>query len=223
MNELVAFTLIALLLVISPGPNGVLILKTVSSHGKSSSVANVFGLTSATFLHGAFSIFGLSALLLQSAELFLAVKIIGAAYLFYIGLKAIKGSFTAHQTDDLTNSSTTNDSATNKKEKRSFLYFFSEGFLTQLLNPKVSMFYLAAFPQFISFDAINYLEAFSLVAIHAGIIFFWFMGMTQVVGRIKKMASESNIGRWVQRTSGSILVYFGGMLLTQEAQTQPVD
>ncbi|GAA3941000.1 LysE family translocator [Litoribacillus peritrichatus] len=218
MSELIAFTLIAFLLVASPGPNGVLILKTVSSHGKSSGIANILGLTSATFLHGAFSIFGLSALLLQSAELFLVVKIIGAAYLFYIGFKAIKGSFSTPQNKGATSTAT----PLKQQEQRSPLYFFSEGFITQLLNPKVSMFYLAAFPQFIAFDNTNYVDAFLLVAIHAGIIFFWFLGMTQLVGKIKQVAQTSNAGRWVQRTSGTLLMYFGGALLTQEGHVQPI-
>ena len=78
LNEVVTFSLIALLLVISPGPNGVLIIKTASSQGKTPSILNILGLTTATFFHGAFSIFGLSALLMQSAELFFIIKILGA-------------------------------------------------------------------------------------------------------------------------------------------------
>ena len=89
MDEILTFTLIALLLVVSPGPNGVLIIKTATAQGKTAALMNIMGLTSATFFHGAFSIFGLSALLLQSAELFFIVKVLGAAYLFYIGVKAI--------------------------------------------------------------------------------------------------------------------------------------
>jgi len=70
INEILTFSLIALLLVVSPGPNGVLILKTASSQGKRAAVFNMLGLTTATFFHGALSIFCFSALLMQSAELF---------------------------------------------------------------------------------------------------------------------------------------------------------
>jgi threonine/homoserine/homoserine lactone efflux protein len=211
MNELMTFTLIALLLVVSPGPNGVLILKTVSAHNKKSGIMNILGLTSATFVHGALSIFGLSALLLQSSNLFILIKIIGASYLFYIGAKAIWLSF---QIDKRIK---THAQPQRILKNRSYFYFFSEGFLTQLLNPKVSMFYLAAFPQFISFDPPSYRDAFTLVTIHASIIFFWFLGVTQLVGRLKQLSQQSSLGLWVQRVSGVVLVYFSGLLLSQEA------
>ncbi len=211
MNDMYTFTLIALLLVVSPGPNGVLILKTVSAHGKQQGVLNILGLTSATFIHGGLSIFGLSALVLHSAELFLVVKVIGAAYLFYIGAKTIIASCKTTNPVALENASVTVNPSV-----KGLAYFYSEGFLTQILNPKVSMFYLAAFPQFITFGEASYLDAFTLVAIHASIIFFWFLGVTQLVGTIKTLSKESRVGRWVQRASGALLVYFGGLLLSQE-------
>src|SRR6188768_4590167 len=79
----------AALLIMSPGPNGVLIAKTVPTSGKAAGFANIGGFALAFLIHGAFAIFGLSVLLLQSANLFLAVKLIGAAYLIWIGLKAL--------------------------------------------------------------------------------------------------------------------------------------
>jgi len=208
VNEMLTFSLIALLLVLSPGPNGVLILKTASSQGKNASILNVLGLTTATFFHGALSIFGLSALLMQSAELFLIIKILGAGYLFYIGIKAIISSY----------KTTNNDMNTEKQpsSKRKGIGYFNEGFITQILNPKVSMFYLAAFPQFISPDSFSYVNAFSLVSIHASIIFAWFIGVTFAIEVIKSSAKNSKIGNWVQRLSGSAMIYFSSMILTQK-------
>ena len=227
MSEILTFSVVALLLVMSPGPNGVLILKTASSLGRSASFANIAGLFVATFCHGALSIFGLSALLLQSAELFTLVKIIGALYLFYIGAKAIYNSY---KKSDITNLAETDgldgllaespQSSDVKKVKtgvKGIVGSFSEGFLTQLLNPKVSMFYLAAFPQFVSFDAASYAIAFSLVAIHACIIVTWFVGVTMAIDQIKQRGKHSNIGRWVQRLSGSVMIYFSALLLGQKA------
>lgn len=224
MSEILTFSVVALLLVMSPGPNGVLILKTASSLGRSASFANIAGLFVATFCHGALSIFGLSALLLQSAELFTLVKIIGALYLFYIGAKAIYNSY---KKSDIANLAETDgliagspQSADVKKANSGvtgIVGSFSEGFLTQLLNPKVSMFYLAAFPQFVSFDAASYAIAFSLVAIHACLIVTWFVGVTLMIDKIKQRAQYSSMGKWVQRLSGSIMIYFSVLLLGQKA------
>jgi len=206
-NEILTFSLIALLLVVSPGPNGVLILKTASSLGRAPSMLNILGLTSATFFHGALSIFGLSALVMQSAELFFIIKILGAAYLFYIGVKAIISSYKTIKSDTEIQPLAT--------KRKSFAYF-SEGFMTQILNPKVSIFYLAAFPQFISPDNFSYMAAFSLVAIHASFIFLWFTGVTFLIEQVKSSVKNTKIGKWVQRLSGSAMIYFSSMVLVQK-------
>jgi len=213
MNEIITFSLVALLLVISPGPNGVLIVKTASSDGQSAAFFNILGLTIATFFHGAFSILGLSALLLQSAEMFLAVKIIGAVYLLYIGLKAIFQTFR----EKPKSSKSISDEPVVEKKDRPMRAFFLEGFLTQILNPKVSMFYLAAFPQFLSFDQPSPANAFLLVAIHASIIFLWFIGISKTINTLKFTSSIPSLGKWVQRISGLVMVYFGGLLLSHKA------
>jgi len=210
MNEIITFSLVALLLVISPGPNGVLIVKTVSANGKQGAFFNIIGLTIATFFHGAFSILGLSALLLQSADLFFVVKVIGALYLLFIGLKAIFQTFKKNTTLP---THTINNQSERVKNKRNMRSFFVEGFLTQILNPKVSMFYLAAFPQFISFDQPSAVDAFTLVAIHAFLIFLWFTALTKTISKLKFASNKPSIGKWIQRISGSVMVYFAGLLL----------
>jgi threonine/homoserine/homoserine lactone efflux protein len=219
MNEILTFSIVALLLVMSPGPNGVLIVKTASSFGRTASFANITGLFVATFCHGALSIFGLSALLLQSAELFMLIKIVGALYLFYVGVKAIYQSCKKRQ--PLTAIEASGDQVGNKQAKsalaKGIFNSFSEGFLTQLLNPKVSMFYLAAFPQFVSFEAASYSVAFALVAIHACLIATWFVGITLMIDKIKQRAQHSSMGKWVQRLSGSVMIYFSVLLLGQKA------
>lgn len=212
MNEILAFTLISLLLVISPGPNSVLILKTVSGRGCQSGIENIFGLVLATFVHGALSILGLSALILQSAELFMLIKLIGAAYLFYLGAKTIYG--TLKSKESTVKSSAIEEQHTDNRFHKNFI----EGFFTQILNPKVSMFYLAAFPQFIDFGGSSYLPAFVLVSIHASIIFFWFLGLSVFISKVKSIASNNRLGLWVQRLSGGVLIFFSGLLVSQEVE-----
>ena len=214
MNEILAFTLISALLVVSPGPNGILIIQTMSASTKKFAYINILGLVVATFLHGAFSIFGLSALVLQSSELFMAVKLIGAAYLLYIGTKAIYSSFKKKEVNK--NLSRT----TIKKKEGSIKNSFIEGFLTQLLNPKVSMFYLAAFPQFIDFKNAAYFDAFVLVSIHTFFIAIWFYTFANFLVKIKQVSSNSKIGIYVQRITGAIFIFFAVMLLNQEVKTK---
>jgi threonine/homoserine/homoserine lactone efflux protein len=214
MNEILTFSFVALLLVISPGPNGVLIIKTATASGNTGAFFNILGLTVATFFHGAFSILGLSALVLQSAELFVAVKVIGAMYLLFIGLKAILMTF---KTKYKPSSQSIVDVKSIQNSNPQKHNFFIEGFLTQILNPKVSMFYLAAFPQFMSFEQPSSANAFVLVAIHAGFIFLWFTGLTKTISKFKFATNVPSIGKWIQRVSGLVMVYFGGMLLAYKS------
>ncbi len=214
MNEILAFTLISALLVVSPGPNGLLIIQTMSSSSKKFAYVNIIGLVIATFIHGALSIFGLSALILQSAELFMALKLIGASYLLYVGIKAIYTSFRKKTLDS--NSSR----VTIKKKDGNINGSFWDGFLTQLLNPKVSMFYLAAFPQFIDFKDAAYLDAFILVSIHTFFIAIWFYTFANFLVKIKQVSSSSKIGIYIQRITGVIFIFFAAMLLTQDIKSK---
>lgn len=212
MNEVLSFSLVALLLVISPGPNAILVLKTATVHGRQATAINLLGITNATFCHGALSIFGLSALLLQSADTFLVFKILGAAYLFYVGAKAIYQSHNKSILEPVV----VRDIALDEKKERKFGSFYTEGFLTQILNPKVSMFYLAAFPQFVSFQSSHYSDAFVLVAIHAGMIFCWFFVISMFINKVKHLSSKPMLGKWVQRLSGGAMIYFSSLLLAQK-------
>lgn len=210
MTEIMTFTLIAIVLVVSPGPNSVLVFKTAGAKGKKASIENIVGLVVATFFHGLVSILGLSTIILQSAELFMLIKYIGAAYLLYLGVKTILS--TTSQRPAKNNNSSSDD--INKAPSR---LNFIEGFLTQILNPKVSMFYLAAFPQFISFESPNYYStAFLLVVIHALTVFLWFLGVTVFIQKLKAISKSKALGIWFQRFSGGLLVYFAGVLVTQE-------
>lgn len=214
VSEITTFSFVALLLVISPGPNGVLIIKTTSSLGRRASFTNIAGLFLATFCHGALSIFGLSAIMLQSAELFMLIKLMGAAYLFYVGFKAIYYSFTNQAKPKITGSPLKPKALVSG---RGTFGSFSEGFLTQLLNPKVSMFYIAAFPQFMGMGGATYATAFLLVTIHACIIAAWFISLTLAIDKIKQQSNYTILGKWVQRLSGSVMIYFSSLLLTQKA------
>ncbi len=87
--NLLTFVFVATLLVISPGPNGVLVAKTVPTSGRKAGFANVWGFVAAFYVHGTLSIFGISILLVQSAQAFFIFKLLGAGYLCWIGIKSL--------------------------------------------------------------------------------------------------------------------------------------
>ncbi len=202
---LMSFTFVAALLVMSPGPNGVLIARTVPTSGRTAGFANVAGFVAAFYVHGALSILGISLILVQSAQLFFIVKMAGAAYLCWLGLKALfdawRGPAPAQR-------------IVPAKRRRTLVKAFVEGFLTNALNPKVSMFYLAAFPQFISTGDGAVRAAFLLVAVHSALNLAWFSAVVLLFARLANVAGGSAFQRWLKGVTGVVFVGFGVKLAT---------
>lgn len=207
-TTLISFTFIASLLVMSPGPNGVLIAKTVPTSGKAAGFANVAGFVAAFYLHGALSILGISVILVQSAQAFFIVKMLGAAYLCWIGIKALRNAWSGI--------SAVQDIAPAKKQ-RTLLRAFVEGFLTNALNPKVSMFYLAAFPQFISQSSGAqgaFGASFTLVFVHSMLNLVWFSAMVLLFSRLSGATRSRTFQRWLKGVTGVVFIGFGAKLAT---------
>lgn len=209
---IISFSVVVLLLVISPGPNGVLIAKTVPTSGKLIGFANVAGFITAFYIHGTLSILGISLILVQSSKAFFIVKMLGAAYLCWIGIKALREAIKG-----LRSESEYSQPVTPARRKRSFFKGFAEGLLTNVLNPKVAMFYLAAFPQFISPTANGLNTAMLLVTIHALINLLWFTAMILLLAQLTKAATNNNFQRWVKGVTGVVFVAFGIKLASLRA------
>jgi threonine/homoserine/homoserine lactone efflux protein len=202
---IISFTIVAGLLVISPGPNGVLIAKTVPTSGKAAGFANVAGFVSAFYLHGALSVFGISVLLVQSAQLFFIVKMLGAAYLCWIGVKALRDAWRGNVVQT---------HIAPARRRRTLMTAYLEGFLTNALNPKVSMFYLAAFPQFIPIAQVSPANTFLLVFIHSLLNLVWFGAMVLIFARLSAFARGGSVQRWIKGVTGMVFLGFGAKLAT---------
>lgn len=202
--QVASFMLVATLLVISPGPNGVLIAKTVPLSGKAAGFANISGFIAAFFIHGSLSILGISILLVHSANLFFAVKVLGALYLCWIGVRSLIAAWRDEKIPIIENGS---------KPILNLGKAFVEGFLTNALNPKVSIFYLAAFPQFIPADsAIS--SAYLLVVAHAVINLLWFSAMVFLLSRLRGFSQGNTFRRFLRSITGCVFIAFGFKLAT---------
>jgi len=204
MHNIITFIMVATLLVISPGPNGFLIAKSVSLFGQKAGFANIAGFVVAFYVHGTLSIFGISVLLVQSVQIFFIFKLLGATYLIWIGMKALLNAFKV-------NSTQSPHLAQKTIKPISIRAAFLEGFLTNVLNPKVSMFYLAAFPQFISINESS-INAYALVSAHAMVNFVWFSTMVLMLSRIKKATNNIRFKRWLNAITGIVFIGFGTKL-----------
>ncbi|MEF1173675.1 LysE family translocator [Vibrio sinaloensis] len=203
LNNLLTFMAVATLLVISPGPNGFLIAKTVPNSGRKAGFANIWGFVVAFYVQGTLSILGISVILSKSSQAFFIFKMLGATYLVWIGLKAIANAFQG--------SSIEPDVKPNSNKASSLRVSFLEGLMTNVLNPKVSMFYLAAFPQFIP-NTESPMSAYVLVTAHSMVNFVWFAIMVMILARVKTVTNSARFKTWLNSITGLVFIAFGTKL-----------
>ncbi|WP_370930887.1 LysE family translocator [Bartonella sp. DGB1] len=184
-----------------------LIIDNATRLGRKNALANVAGLCTATYCHGAFSILGVSAIIFHNQSLFNTVKMLGALYLFYMGIKAVKAGFDGIKIQQ--NFTTTNQI---NKNQTKLMVSYRNGFLTQILNPKVSLFYIAAFPKFLSYN-VTIAKGFSLVTIHSFNIFTWFTLMTLFISFANKTLNKAHIRGYINIATGLVLTLFALFIL----------
>lgn len=200
LTSLLTFVLVALLLVMSPGPGSLLIAKTVPKSGVSAGFAIIIGFLAALLIHGSLSIFGLSLILLQSPNAFLFMKVVGAMYLCWVGVKSLLSVWWP-------GSRMSSFTVTPQKASVTLRGAFIEGFLTNMLNPKVSIFYLAAFPQFLSIND-SIFRAYLLVLSHAMISVSWFTMLVIIVHKLKELTVDGWFSQGIQSAIGITFIGF---------------
>jgi len=139
---LASFTLACFLLALAPGPDNMFVLTFSAKYGKIFGFYTVLGLVSGCFIHTSLVAFGVSALIMSNTLFLSVLKYAGAMYLLFVSIKVYKSN----------NSIILTDKANNETNKHKV---FINGFLMNILNPKVLAFYLAFFPTFIFNDYIN--------------------------------------------------------------------
>jgi len=200
-QDLALFVISGLLLNMAPGPDSLLIMTRSAAQGWRAGSVAALGVGSGTFVHILAAALGLSAVLATSATAFLVVKLLGAAYLLYVGvgllLQRARPPITAE--------------AEPTSPVMPLRRIYLQGFLTNALNPKVAMFFLAFVPQFIAPDAPN--KALAFIAL--GCLFnfnsmLWChaLAVSTAMASRRIQASEALV-RWLNRLIGALFVSFG--------------
>lgn len=136
-ETILTFITASALLTIMPGPDIIYVLMQSITNGKKYGVATALGLVTGIIIHTSLIAFGVSEILKKSDNVFFIIKLLGALYLFYLAFKVYQSSSKI----DLENT---------KASKKSYISLFKQGFLMNILNPKVTIFFLAFFPGFIN-------------------------------------------------------------------------
>ncbi|HEX8224798.1 MAG TPA: LysE family translocator [Allosphingosinicella sp.] len=193
-QSLIAFTLAAALLTVTPGLDTALVLRTGAAEGARRAFAAALGICLGCLAWGALVAVGLGMLLEASELAYTALKWIGAAYLLYLGARLIlvaRGD----------------DGAEGAPPPRA--NWFLRGLLTNLLNPKVGAFYVSFLPQFVPAGASVPATTLLLAAIHAGLGLIWFLLLIGATRPLARALREPGLVRALDRLTGVVLVYFG--------------
>lgn len=200
-QDLWLFVISGLLLNMTPGPDSLLIMARSASQGFKAGAAAILGICSGTCVHIAAAAFGLSALLTTSAEAFLFIKLLGAAYLFYIGIQMLR-------------TRTTTAAEQTAPAPASFAAIYRQGLLTNVLNPKVALFFLAFLPQFVAPDAADKTLAFLFLGAifnFNGMLWCLLLAWTSAVAA-QKVKTSQQVKLWLNRTVGALFVALGAKL-----------
>ncbi len=199
IHILLSFIGATAVLAILPGPDNIFVLIQSITNGIKSGIAVVIGLISGCIIHTSLVAFGVSAILKESETLLFLLKLFGASYLLYLAFKVYKSD------EKITLTQTTS--------KKNAIQLFKQGFIMNVLNPKVSIFFLAFFPSFLFSNSMHTVSQFFILGfIFMGVSFVVFSGIAVLAGSIANYLKQSSvIGKvlkWVQITVFIAIAFF---------------
>lgn len=202
--QVLAFTGIAAILTLTPGADTMLVMRNVLARGQRAGILTAVGICSGLFFHATVSALGLSLILVRSAAVFEMVKLAGACYLIFLGSQSLWRAL-HHGASKVPYK----DESIVIKQKKESWRSIVEGLLTNVLNPKVAIFYLAFLPQFISPGDRVFAKSVMLAAIHFTLGIIWLSLVTVFLGRMRALLIRPRMRSAIEATTGTILIAFG--------------
>lgn len=213
IENYLGFVLAAILLNLTPGTDSMYIITRSVSQGQSAGFYSVLGITTGSLIHTLLAALGLSVLLASSPTAFMIVKYIGAAYLCYLGLKMLlsKPSNTIVNT-------LSKDKVILNQHKVDNWQIYKQGVLTNVFNPKVALFFIAFFPQFIDPNYAYGMLSFLILGLtFATTGFIWCTCLALLAARFsKKLREKPSVETILNKISGIVFVGLGIKLLTEK-------
>ncbi|WP_120512153.1 LysE family translocator [Photobacterium salinisoli] len=208
IENLWLFVVSGLLLNMIPGPDSLLIAGRAATQGFKAGSAAALGIGTGTMIHIVAAALGLSAVLASSATAFTVVKILGGVYLIYMAISMLRSSSADGNTEVM------------RKPKASLKRIYYQGFITNLFNPKIAVFFLAFMPQFISASSENKALAFIVL----GLIFnvngmLWCHLIAWMSASLsRRLSVDLATKKWLSRFTASLFGVFGiRLLLTSQS------
>jgi RhtB (resistance to homoserine/threonine) family protein len=199
LNDFLALGVIGLLGAISPGPDFVVVTQSSLSHGKKAGMATSLGISLGCLVHITYCVLGIGVIVAESIVLFNFIKYLGAAYLVYLGIKALRSSNTLPKIDHTLHTAVTHPS---------LFHAFKKGLLVNLLNPKVTLFILSIFTQVISPETPLLIQA-SFGIEFAAIAFCWFSLLSFILDNPVFKKRLQSVQGYIEKVLGGFLILLG--------------
>ncbi|MDT4914214.1 MAG: hypothetical protein QOC66_3342 [Pseudonocardiales bacterium] len=203
---MMTFAIAALVLIMVPGPDQVLITRNALAGGRWGGLLTLLGGAFGLTVHASAAALGLSALLLASATAFAVLKVIGVVYLLWLGLQTLRTARRSRREPAA--------KVAIAIPQRPWAYL-RQGFLSNALNPKVALFFVTFLPQFLPTDSGSpRAEALLLSAIFAVLYVGWFSGYVVAVDRLGQWLRRPMVKSRIEQVTGLVLVTFAARLAT---------
>ena len=199
-----------ILLIILPGPDTAMTTKNTLTVGRSGGIKTLLGTCCALLIHTFAAVIGLSAIIVKSALLFSVFKYVGAIYLIYIGFKTLWS---------LKNNEAAASMETNTENKYGQKSCFRQGFLTNLLNPKVAVFFLTFLPQFVDSGSNTFIPFLIMGITYTILTAIWFIPYVYLINQISTFMKKLATQKVVQGITGIALLGFGLKLALEKSHS----
>jgi threonine/homoserine/homoserine lactone efflux protein len=203
-STLLVFAGVCVLLAVTPGPDMAVVTKNALAHGRRGVILTTTGIGIALLIWATATAVGLSAVLRTSGELLFVLKLIGAAYLAYLGIRTLIES--RRRPADLL-------SGTPPPAPAHLI--FRQGFFSALSNPKLGVFFVTFLPQFVMPGQAVLPRLLLLGLIFALIGWTWMNAYGFLVTRIREFITASRVRQWMERVTGVVLLGFGARLAAE--------
>jgi RhtB (resistance to homoserine/threonine) family protein len=198
-GQVAAFAGVIALGALSPGPDFAVVVRRSAVSGRVHGMATAAGIAVGIFVWAIAAVTGVAALLAASATAFTVVKLAGAAYLGYLGARALVA---AARRDGNTVAEQDNDDGTTA------LAAFRQGLLCNALNPKAAVFFVALMPQFLRPDATT-VDTLTLALVALAVVLLWFMILANLVAAIRSVLTRPPVRRAIDAITGVALIGLG--------------
>ncbi|WP_445182698.1 LysE family translocator [Pseudonocardia sp. Cha107L01] len=200
----VAFVVTCVLIVVAPGPSFAVMVNQSLRNGRLGGLAAVLGNASGLVFWASASVFGLTALIRTSEFAFVALKVVGAAYLCWLGLRTLVRS----------RATAADDPVVLRTGGGGRLTAFRTGMVTNLANPKAAVLYLALLPQFLPAGGATLADTAVLAAVQMAISVSWYTLVVLAVGLVRRTLARPSVKARVEQISGLVLVGLGLRMIT---------